>query len=468
LLKNPRRCFFVLNNNQKLIIIFLVSFSVFLLPQLFRLLFINPTLIGSVSYYHARIARLYASLNFYDDLSWGGRTLTYYPGLPFFLSVFYSIFSDNAFFFFSQLIGALSVVLIAKTLLHYKKDPRVSLVFLLLPVSIYSFGHLNSDSLSFFFGLLFFYALLRGYKRLLFVACFLSGVTHPLVFAYFFVLCLAYSLYVRRGVNRVLLSLVPVLVFYSLYFLFFGLPLLNKLHFDYVIMNGSSLNPSSLDELIMMLHGGSALSIPVLLLSVYGWIKVKKHKKLIAFFVLSTIFLAFLAERFQIFLILPFTMLLSYAFLNINLKPLKAFLVICCIPFILVQIVWLSGVGPSDDFIKLSSYQFEKGVFLTHWVHGHRIAFLTNNPVYWDAYVEYAPQPDQRYEDFFTIMCSNDSQKVKELISYYNISNIILLRSDLTYFAKKGCVPNLSHEFLVLKVNNSLGSLYIVNKELLS
>jgi len=406
------------------LIILLCSFLIFFTPQLIRFFTSECPLIGSTTYYHARIGDIFRSGKLYDDLSFQGRDLSY-PPLFHLIIAFFSFFfgsGSNACFFLGPLLGAFTVLYISLILKEMNVNRFLSLIFCLIPIGIYSFGHCNSRALTFLFGVMSLYYTIKSNNfSILFAA--LGVFSHPEGFLFIGV-NFFYVFLRKRSVKPMIYATIISVLLLVPHFMIFGFPQDNMLYQEYMNSPGSSLHFSGLSEIFMFNQPSAYLDLvtPIIFLL---FLFYKKD------FFLSALFFGFLiltiaAERFAIYLALPLAIGVA-VFLNRN--RWKYAIIALIIPFTIISGLWISSLGPSDCFCRGMHYIKDTSpadsTVLADWTHGQWVEELAQRKTVIDAYVEYAPNIDERLLAMKAIYKSNDSELIRNAIIGYNIDYIV-------------------------------------------
>jgi len=226
----------------------------------------------------------------------------------------------------------------------------------------------------------------------------------------------------------------------------------NILHFEYGIESRSTFHLATVFEIASFIPNDpySALSLPILLLSLYGIYKTK-DRYILAIMILALI-PAIILQRLLIYFLFPFSLSCARGFDFIKTKW-AALVLVLMLPFAVSTALWMSTLGPDKCFISLMPDSGDSSeTVLCNWQVGHWVESLSNKKVFMDGTAEYVPDVDRRYGDFITIFTSENSTLVRQIIDANNIDYILLLSYDDYYFGSKGLEINVDkYGFTVLK-----------------
>lgn len=406
----------------KYLVLVSIAFLIFLMPQLLRGFDNECSLIGRPTYYHARIANLLNKGEFYDPLSFQGRELTYFPMFQVMLALFGDGF--KACYFFGPVLGALTILILSLILKKFRVNPFLAIIFALVPIGLYTFGHCNSRAPTYFFGILAFYFLIKD-KHLWFMLYLMLGIfahfTAGLIFSIF---SLIYILVNKKPLKYLIFAIILGFVLLLPYLITFGFPEENLIHKEYIRTDTSSLHYSGLTDLIMFKTAYAALDPVIVFITVIFFFRRKD--RFLFLLALFSILFAISAERFRIFLAFPFTLVAAK---QLNQKRYSLLAIVLILPFTFIMADWLAGMGPEPYFCDAMKFLRENidedADILVDWGDGHWVESLTKRKVILDAYAEYAPEVNERYLASIAIYYWKNQTLIRESIEKYSIDYIV-------------------------------------------
>jgi len=394
---------------------------------------------------------------FYDPLSFQGRELTYPPMFHFLIAGLSFLFrnTSNVCSFLGALLGALTVVIFSLLLKELKVKYYLCLFFVFIPINIYIFGHCSSRSLTYFLGVLALYFLIKNKEILYTLIMALTIFSHPLAGLIFWFFSVIYILVNKKRLRLIIFSLILGLLFLMPSIVIHGFPQKNLLHLKYIKSENSSLNISSLWQLVMYKDASAALDLVVLVLGLI-YLLIKKDL-LLRLWGLFSIILAIVAERFRIFL--GFVFAIASAKL-VNNKKFWFVFILMILPFSIISINYLSTLGPSNEFCDAMSYIKNNSKsdinLLVPWYKGHQAEYLSNRKVILDGYAEYAPEVNERVIAYDTIYYSNNTNLILENIQKFDIDYIISDENDKQIFKEFSELYYKNENIWVYKIKDDI------------
>jgi len=301
---------------MELAIIFLISVTIFSLPSLLRWTYFgNPSTIGFPTYMHQRQAQDLLNGVDYDRLSFGGREYTYPPlfsrGIALFALALPVEMSGIIFVVIFGAVVSVFFYLIVRDHISKKYALPSSLLFVLLPGTIYFNSHLSSRAPPFALGMAALYFLLKPVtNKNLAVSGVLLGIAalfHPEAAVVFGVVALFRAIKYRKIFLAFLLAAIIASIYYLPFLATHGLPEANGLHEEY-ITRGYSLQVSGIQNFFFEISPDAYITFVIAGLAIFGMWK-KKHLFL-TYWLLIALALGIVAERFMIYLLFQWRCLL--------------------------------------------------------------------------------------------------------------------------------------------------------------
>jgi len=433
---------------DSLLIIFIATTLLLLLPHILNTLSKKPALIGEEPYYHYRMAEDIVNEGTvkYDYLSYGGRQHIFNLYHYILAGSFYIFGKSAAVKFFPLILGILSVLLLYKILQKFRLDPSyrffLVIVFISAPVFMYTFVLLNSSSVVFLLALLGFLLLLQRGKFYFILS--VSILISTIFFSFANILTIILFLFIYSTINEnhpkeffsnpkkkaALTTLVLFLVSFLYYFSFY-------------LKHRLPENITFIDRNIFRIFisdlGGSGFSPFVVLLSVAGLVLTWGNKRKIWPLYLGVLFLiitAFYTESVLIYLNVAVSAFATYAFVRLVnrkweltlLKKLTIFILFLGILFSIISYTTrISNTPPGMNVVESLEWlnkNSEQGVVLSHYSKGFWIEAIADKKVLMDGYFSYAPNPNLRFTDSKKIFESRNLDKTKSLLNKYDVSYI--------------------------------------------
>lgn len=444
---------------SKMIFLFIISFLLFLSAQIIRIYGGNYNIIGDSPYGLTRVSQIFMSGSNYDPLAYQGHEVVYFPLHLYILGIPAVVLSVDTYFiasFIGPLVGAISSLIFYGIIKEFGFKNRVksTLVFIMIPVSVYLFSHSGSRGPSFMLSLMAFYLYLKG-KRVYPLFLLISSMSHPITTSFFFLAILLWSFFqknLRKEFKMLTISIMLVVAPYIIQIALIGPPTPNILHYEYSIEARSTLHMSTIFEIVSFIPNDpySALSLPILVFAFYALYR-SGDRYLMSIIVVS-LALTFALQRFRVYLIFPFALACARIMDSVDKKWSMVFL-FSLIPFAISTSIWMSTLGPDQCFVSLMPDSSDSSeTILSNWQVGHRVESLANKKVFMDGTAEYVPEVDRRFGDFVSIFTSDNSSYVNQIVESNDIDYILVLDSDDYYFGQKGLEVNIeNHGFEILK-----------------
>ncbi len=415
--------------------VFVLSFLLFLSPSLIRAINYSPeNIIGFTTYFHVRMADLISQGSFYDPLSYGGRPYTYPPGFPAILSLFPGMFKV----LLNPLLGAVFVVLFYDYSVRKlgKKTGEYALFFLITsPGFIYLSSHINPRLLALL--LIFFVYYLLNFKDkdlLRSAAVMLSMIAvvlvHPLVFVVGSII--GFFIFSKDRSSLIPPVLAGLMVLFAMFFVNGGLP-----QSSIAYANFSELQRGM--QYFIFETGTAASSVSVLtwIIGLYGFFVYHKKLRLESrWLVLAVVVPLIGGNRLNEFVYYPLALFAAVGFsklgnllkefnMSSKTKVIRRVVLVYLLGVLLYYPLFFSNIGPQREDFQLLSWADDhlpkNAVVLSGFAEGHWVTGIAHRKNFWDAYVEYAPEVDER-----TILASQVfngySPALRTLVCKYNVS----------------------------------------------
>lgn len=419
-------------------LIFIVSFTLFCMPEAMRWLYLgNPTIIGGPTYLHQRIAQDMASgrFNWYDNLSFGGRPYTYPPFFSAGIALFSFAFPiEWAGLFFVSLFGAIgiaSMFLILKTLYPKNTSLIASVLLAASPACVFFFSHVSSRAPPVALALLGLYFLIEKKNRYryqisgaLLGAATLLHIEAGLVFAIVYLL-------LQRDRHMALTLTIAFAVAFSYYGPFLaanGIPQLNAIHQEYRDREFSLQSPT-IANYFYELGGIGYITIPLAALAIIGFWKTRNF--FLRGWMVFIFAITLIAERFFVYLVFPVVVLAAAGLVWVARSRRKN-LAVLLVAAILIYSAALGAMKlwefsheyPSKEeynaFTWIRQNTPNDSVVFADWQWGHWVAGIANRKNFIDGYAEYAPEADKRVEEM------ENFYRTCDVPQGYNISYIYI------------------------------------------
>ncbi|MBI2580119.1 MAG: hypothetical protein HYW27_04425 [Candidatus Aenigmarchaeota archaeon] len=400
--------------DRRIAALFAASFAVFMLAFVLRHYYFGISeIVGTPTFYHTRIAESILDGVYYDDLSFGGRPLTYAPLFPLFHALSAAAFGLNlGGMLFVALSGAAGMCFSYAFLKKYIRNGVSILVLLLLPGTVFLYSHISTRAVPITLGIASLYLLS---ERRHFISGIMLGISylfHPEAGAVFSIIVALYILLERKespkNIAKIALpAAIIALVWYAPFIVQNGLPEYNLLHGEYRERRYSLESPSA--ENFLWELGKGYLTVPVLALSVIGLYYSRNN-----FFRLWFVFclvLALAAERFFFYLLFPASFISSFGIEKIKSLVKRKHIYVIIIASILVYSAYF-GLSRSaalaedypirqqiDAFHWIRDNTPPDAVILSDWQWGHWISGIAKRRNFVDGYAEYAPSVNKRISE---------------------------------------------------------------------
>tara|TARA_Y100000310_G_C20652846_1_gene800397 strand:+ start:563 stop:1960 length:1398 start_codon:yes stop_codon:yes gene_type:complete len=421
--------------------LFLLSFFVCLAVLLFSN-FSTSYLIGDESYLHLRLM----GDTGYDDLSYGGREISYPVGFGFLIGLLSpllgGVFAVKLLHFIFGMFTFVLFFFILRKLGFMREDRLYALFFLILsPAFIYLFSFSGSFSVAVFLTLLSFLLLLH--KKLLVGSLVFFLIPFFNLYAGFFGLFLLFF-YVFEDKKRISWFLMMFLGVVLLSFLLYGDPIVYR-------------EPVQFVDLVSDFGGDFGFAFFTLILAFLGFIVLWTHKYHYFFF--------YLLFGFLVFFMLFYTWVLFYFSFFIAIVAAIGFkdfldrkwespLVKYFTLLLLLLGVVFSGlsylervdeVGPTPQTVKtLETLEnlphYEGEIIFSHIDGGNWVAYYTGRKNFVDTNYLNAPNVYTRLEDHDTILYSGKHNVVNDILKGENVRYIFLDEKIIEELLDKGGV----------------------------
>lgn len=419
----------VLSRYKIHIVLFVFGLVLFSLPSLLRFYFYGfGDIIGFPTYLHTRIAGyiIDGTFNFYDPLSFGGRTYVYPPLFSYVLAAFGYVFGLKAgSVLFVSVFGGLGIIafyMVMKIFLHRNHAVLAAIVLALLPVTISLYSHVSTRAVPTTISLFALYFLIKDHKKYYLHSSVLLGVAalfHPEVAVVFTIIILLYFLSFRHSLENFLRLAAIVVLISALWYVPFlfsnGFPSANDLHAEYR-ERAYSLESPSLYYYFWEIQGKGHLNILAGIFSVVGFAllcqnrKSKKSSAQNKFLICWAAFAFLMTLAFErLFIYLPFAAAMLAA---IGLKAfsssrhyriLVAILLLYTAFFALDRVDAIASDYPTQEQINAMLWIKDNtpadSVILSDWQWGHWISGIAERKNFIDGFAEYAPDVNKRLSE---------------------------------------------------------------------
>ena len=426
---------------KRLLMLLVFFFLFFSAAQFLRPFIGNPSMIGSTTYFHYRSAEMLATGQSYDPLSFGGRDYTYPPGFHYLLALTLAIWPVLL-----PVIGMLGVALcyyFARRLGFTDEEALFSSAMLgFIPGYIYLAGHLNPRLpalvlLAFSFMLL----MKKSTKAKVLAGLSLTAVLyfHPLVGG----IGLAFGVVLfRKKMRGLVFPYCLALVLFFLWFLPFiasnGLPQAAHFYSQYIELQ-SGIQFFVWESALV----SDSISFITLLIAIYGLLSIrdKETRFVKEWLILSVIAALVFGNRLNEQLLFPVALLAGKVISSYFSRLVKSvrldFLDYKWWKVLLLTYIALVGVlaagsllffPPSAEeysammWIKLNTPQ--EAVVFAPWLEGHWVSGIGMRKNVIDAYAEYAPNIDERFNDTKQVFYGSDINSAIKTLKKYNASYV--------------------------------------------
>ncbi|MEM3572735.1 MAG: hypothetical protein QXJ62_00660 [Nitrososphaeria archaeon] len=397
------------------------------MPQIIHyLLYGQGNIIGFTTYFHIRNAELLINNQFFDPLSYGGRPLTYPLGYPVILAIFFN-FKEFVNVFFGCLLVLLAYFF---SLNYFKNEKKATLcaVFVgIMHISIYLSGHINPRLPSLFFFML---SLMFIDKKILSgLSLGTSFLIHPAVGAVGSFI--SFVLYKKKSLIPIVLGLTIFSLWFIPTILQYGFPKASNVYSQF-----TELQRGPQYYIFETFSNQDSIQFGILLIGFIAWFRTKDTflKKWLFIAILIPLLLG---NRFNEQIIVPLALLVSenlqgnLKFLakkfNVNYVFFKSLFIFYCFVTVLLGIGAVALISPNVSQFKafkfLKENTPENSTILASMWYGHWIAGIANRKNVMDAYLEYAPNPDERFKDIQKVF-SGSEKEVLQILDKYSANYI--------------------------------------------
>lgn len=405
--------------DRKIAALFVVSFVVFMAPFVMRQFYYGiDEIVGTPTFYHTRIAENILEGKYYDELSFGGRPMTYPPLFPLFHAAFALILGLNlGGMVFVSLSGALGTCTAYAFSRKYFREDLFALFLVLMPGIIFLNSHISTRAPPIALGILSLY--LMSEKRYLHsgISLGIAFLFHPESAGIMLIVVLAYVLSDRGiRIKDILKFAVPViLVFFAWYTPFLaqnGLPQPNSLHEEYRDRRYSLESPAA--ENFLWELGKGYFTLPLLALSAVGLLYSRNN--FMRFWFIFGIALALTAERMFFYMLFPAAFTAVFGLVKVRSSVSRNF----CRMLVVFLVVYMAWFGFSRAVALAQDYPVRQQIDAFHWLRdntppgavvlsdwqwGHWISGIAGRKNFVDGYAEYAPDVNTRIlelHDFYS------------------------------------------------------------------
>ncbi len=435
-----------LTYKQKLLILTCIAITVFAMPQILRTTLHHDSMLGSTTYYHRRVAHLVVSGQQIDPLSFGGRPITYPPGFSWMI-----VLTPLPEFLLAPLIGGLGIIVgyyFVKELGLTDKQALYSSMFLFFnPAYAYFAVHLNPRLPAIIMMVIAYIMINKDNKKINYLSAIpvaASLITSPMIGATLIVVGL---IAFRKKIKKMVAP-------------FSAATLAFMIHFVPIIAENGLFQSHEAYEIFTELNRGiqyfilesglTAISFTVVMviLAAYGFFKLNdpQSKPVREWLLIGTIASLAIFNRMNDVLIYPVS-ILAGVILATHVDGLRETLKLEWIPrkwlkrilwAYLIILVVVPGIGmitidPSPEqheaMMWIKQNTPENATIMAYWWEGHYITGIADRRNVMDAYLEFAPEVDERYEDVRMVMFGSRAEKTIEIMQKYN-AEYILYRID--------------------------------------
>jgi asparagine N-glycosylation enzyme membrane subunit Stt3 len=400
--------------DKRIAVLFAASFAIFMLAFALRHYYFGiDEIVGTPTFYHTRIAGSILEGQYYDDLSFGGRPLTYPPLFPLFHAGFALLFGLNlGGMIFVALFGALGIVsAYVFSRKYFSENALLAFFLVIMPGIIFLNSHISTRAIPIALGVLSLYLLSERRYLHSGIALGASFLFHPESAGIMLIVCLLYVMLEQKAEMRKFLRFIlpVILIFFAWYAPFVaqnGLPQMNALHEEYRDRRYSLESPTA--ENFLWELGKGYFTVPLLALSAIGFF-CTKNKFLRIWFIFG-IALALTAERLFFYMLFPAAFMAVFGAVKVKSLIRKNFYII----LIAIIVIYTAHFGFSRSIALAQDYPIrqqinafhwmrdntpEDAVILSDWQWGHWISGIAKRRNFVDGYAEYAPSVDKRISE---------------------------------------------------------------------
>ncbi len=414
------------------LIVLIMAFFILLVPAV-RFLFFQNYFKENASFYNTHIASSFGRDEKIDSTVYGGRELHYNP-YHYFLYISGKIFQlENSSIFIPIILGFFSALLFYNILEKFKVDSNTTvlaiLIFLVSPTFIYVFSASTPLCLIFFLGLLGVFLFIQESKLLFFLSLPVFSTLSLFGFAVsltIFAITIILNQYFRKSSGQFYSTLAVIIVF----------ALVGGIFLKSTIVFQNPENSNFVKEFFSDFGGNVGFSIFTVILAFFGVVMLWKNKEknylaFLLFFIL--LFASFADSFFNIFLIIPFSLLASYAIISISrsqweitvIKNLTILVIFCGIIF--SSISYYNNhlkSAPSQDMITALKFLNEKANKAYTIFSDEKNGFLIEyygGTVFADTLFS-----KERLSDEKTIYYSRKVEVTKKILDKYHVGYILI------------------------------------------
>jgi 4-amino-4-deoxy-L-arabinose transferase-like glycosyltransferase len=430
--------------------LFVLGFAVFSLPAVLRFYFYGITdIAGFPTYLHVRIAEyiMDGTFNFYDPLSFGGRTYLYPPLFSYALAAFGLLFGLKlGGVAFVSLFGALGIVAFYMTAKRFTSDRYAiasAVMLALIPGTIFLYSHVSTRAVPITIALFALYFVVRDHRKYYRHAAILLGVAalfHPEVPVVFGIIMLLYFLSNKFRMKYLLriatVTAVIALLWYVPLVLANGFPAANDLHTEYRERRYSLESPglnNYLWEVEVNNEKKGYLNILVGMFAVMGFAFACINRKdgKYAFLAYWSIFALLMTLAFErLFIYLPFIAAIL-AVIGLGTFSKERYYRVLIIIFVIYTAFFAAGRinamatdWPTQQQIDAMTWIKQNtpadSVILSDWQWGHWITGIAERKNFIDGFAEYAPDVNKRLGEL------NNFYATCEIPQGYGITHICM------------------------------------------
>ena len=448
-----------MNVNKNLAIIVLFFFVLYSLPQLMRPIFYTDNMIGLTSYYHVRMAETLGSGQFYDSLSFGGRPYTYPPLFHLILAFMLPLKT-----FLLPLCGAIGIILcyyLARELGHTDNEAILSCIVLgFIPGYLYISSHINPRLVALLFLVGSYYFLLRTKKDK--NAVYFSAILYALTLLTHTLIAIAgliFAIFIFRDNRKEMLKIYAVagilsaFAWYFQMYFFNGMPIFDMNFYGVFVELYSGIQYFIFESATV----SDSIGAITILLAVFAVFKLRGKNIVFLrdWLLLGVILALFVGNRMNEELLFPIALLagktlsnwgvfcnnlyLSNVYKNDNFWRGVFFLYTILIGTLAAGALMYFPPSPQEysAMTWIGNNTPQNAVIMGYWEEGHWITGIADRKDVIDAYAEYAPQLEQRYEGMLSVIEGSDVNQSLAVLQKYNVS-YIYFSADKRYTSGNG------------------------------
>ncbi len=419
--------------------------ALLLLPNIIRSMHGNPTFIGEESYYHARVARqiLTGQASYYDPYSYGHRPYDLNPyhfilaGMGRFVGI------DDACKVLPILLGMLSLVLVflisGLLRLNYKLRALVMLLWIISPITIYTFTSSTPTSLALCILLAGTYFFLRP-GRISFVASAILFALVPLFGIYYLLVPVIVLLFIalkkKAKMNHFLIVfgvMLLVALIYNAYLVVVHNPLPQTRYIETNII-GETISD------LGGISGFSAFSVVLLAIGIFlMWAKRKQNYPAYLLLIILALLSIFLNFSFIACLNLVVVYFCAAGVLNLltkrwELRLIKNFtrvLIICGLLFSTVSYINREAAMEPDremaaSMLWLRDNSGQQDNVLSHYSNGFWIEYFSERTSVTDGLTQLTADSGKLFNLSSRIFYSRDLVETVENLKTLNVTYIVI------------------------------------------